>query len=299
MSFDEASTRWDNPFRIGRAKKIAGAIKDSVPAAAFGNVMEFGCGTGLISFSMIHEIGKGLLVDSSEGMIRIVHQKIEECGCDYIQARCADFTALDDYDGAFSLIYGSMALHHVHDLDAAGRAFSKALEKSGFLCIVDLCKDDGLMHKDDPDFNGHHGFDFRELSGLLEKFQLRFAKSDIIYRDSKIIDGESHPYGVSVADAADLNFYPVYFPGPALPGPSSSLAACPSGSSCTSRSLRSMARVRTPALSISLLADSSFCLVFSSTSPNLPNSVRTAPRRSQISLVRFSTARSGIPSAGC
>ncbi len=52
-----------------------------------------------------------------------------------------------------------------------------------------------------------------------------------------------------------------------------------------------MARERVPAFSISLLARSSFCFVRSSTSPNLPNSVFTAPRSSHISLVRFSTAR--------
>ena len=51
-----------------------------------------------------------------------------------------------------------------------------------------------------------------------------------------------------------------------------------------------MARVRTSASSIVLLASCSFLRVFARAAPNLPNSVLTAPSISQTSDERFSSA---------
>ena len=63
-----------------------------------------------------------------------------------------------------------------------------------------------------------------------------------------------------------------------------------SGSDSTVRNCRAIARVRTTAWSMLLLASSSFFLVLASTSPNLPNSVFTAPSTSQTSALRCSSA---------
>mmetsp|Transcript_61148 Transcript_61148/g.144400 ORF Transcript_61148/g.144400 Transcript_61148/m.144400 type:complete len:204 (+) Transcript_61148:1320-1931(+) len=71
----------------------------------------------------------------------------------------------------------------------------------------------------------------------------------------------------------------------------SSCWAVSSGRASTPLSLRVIARVRTSAASSVLPASSSFFLALANTSPNLPNSVLTAPSTSQTSAERFSSAK--------
>ena len=67
--------------------------------------------------------------------------------------------------------------------------------------------------------------------------------------------------------------------------------ASASGSSSTALSFPAMARVRTSAWSMVRLAVSSCLFTFPRTSPNLPNSLLTAPRISHTSQDRCSMAR--------
>ena len=63
----------------------------TLPAGAFSPVLEFGCGTGLLSFSLMDRIGTALLVDSSEGMIDIVRKKIADARAQgRVSALCRD-----------------------------------------------------------------------------------------------------------------------------------------------------------------------------------------------------------------
>ena len=71
----------------------------------------------------------------------------------------------------------------------------------------------------------------------------------------------------------------------------SSAALCSLSSCSTPLSARVIARVRTCAASIFFAARSKLSRVLLKTSPNLPNSVLTAPKTCYTSLARFSSAR--------
>lgn len=68
MSFNDYAKTWDTDERINRAKIIAQEISNSIEFGKNYSAMEFGCGTGLISFNL-HDKFEGItLVDSSKGM---------------------------------------------------------------------------------------------------------------------------------------------------------------------------------------------------------------------------------------
>ncbi len=46
--------------------------------------MEFGCGTGLISFNLADSFKESMLVDTSEGMIGILKDKRQTYGIDHL-----------------------------------------------------------------------------------------------------------------------------------------------------------------------------------------------------------------------
>jgi 16S rRNA A1518/A1519 N6-dimethyltransferase RsmA/KsgA/DIM1 with predicted DNA glycosylase/AP lyase activity len=78
MSFDNDAMTWDTDKRIDRARIIADKISNSISFNENYSVMEFGCGTGLVSFNLYKKYRSIALVDSSKGMIDILNLKIKK-----------------------------------------------------------------------------------------------------------------------------------------------------------------------------------------------------------------------------
>lgn len=78
MSFDNYAKSWDTDKRIDRAKIIANEISNSIGIKENYSAMEFGCGTGLISFNFYDKFRSIALVDSSKGMMDILNSKIDK-----------------------------------------------------------------------------------------------------------------------------------------------------------------------------------------------------------------------------
>ena len=78
MNFDDVAREWDNEKRIERAKVIANKIKTTISVTESKMAMEFGCGTGLISFNLSDVFKNITLIDNSEGMINVVNEKIKK-----------------------------------------------------------------------------------------------------------------------------------------------------------------------------------------------------------------------------
>ena len=77
MSFDLRAKNWDTEDRVTRAKEISEEIIRGLNLPKEISVMEFGCGTGLVSFNYKDIFDKITLIDSSQGMIDEVNQKIK------------------------------------------------------------------------------------------------------------------------------------------------------------------------------------------------------------------------------
>jgi ubiquinone/menaquinone biosynthesis C-methylase UbiE len=79
--FDSKARQWDdNPVFQERGLKIAEAIRKAVPLRRDMSALDYGCGTGLLSFPLKDEVGAILMADSSGGMLEVVNEKIAAQG---------------------------------------------------------------------------------------------------------------------------------------------------------------------------------------------------------------------------
>lgn len=161
--FDSKARRWDeNPVFQERGLKIAEAIRRTVPLNRQMNALDYGCGTGLLSFPLKDELGTILMADSSGGMLEVVNEKIAAQGVTNMTTLQLDLLADPPPAQCFDLIATSMTLHHVPDTDHILRVFYDLLNPGGYLCIADLDQEDGSFHG--PEIDVHHGFDRTDLS---------------------------------------------------------------------------------------------------------------------------------------
>lgn len=162
--FDSKARQWDeNPVFRQRAEKIAAGIRAAVPLSTSMTALDYGSGSGLLSFPLREELGHITLKDSSAGMLAVVQEKIAAQGVANMSVRQADLTAEPPPDERYDLIYSSMTLHHIPDTDAILRTFHDLLNPGGWLCIADLDLEDGSFHGIEVDV--HHGFDRTALQG--------------------------------------------------------------------------------------------------------------------------------------
>jgi ubiquinone/menaquinone biosynthesis C-methylase UbiE len=160
--FDTKARQWDeNPVFRERGLKIAQAIRHAVPLNSQMSALDYGCGTGLLSFPLKDELGAIVMADSSSGMLDVVAEKIAAQAVTNMTPVKLDLLIDPPPPQHFDLIYTSMTLHHVPDTDHILRVFHDLLNSGGYLCIADLDKEDGSFHG--PEVDVHHGFDQADL----------------------------------------------------------------------------------------------------------------------------------------
>jgi predicted TPR repeat methyltransferase len=192
--FDKAATGWDKKQpRVQLAAKISTAIA-GLPLSDQMDAMEYGCGTGLVGLSLAPTLGHLTAIDTSQGMLDVLQEKIVEQGITNIQPlRCNLLT--NDYNKKHDLIFCAMALHHIQEFEPLLQRFAELLNKGGYLALADLAKEDGSFH--DPSAEGvhHHGFNSEQLAAILTTAGLIGIKSEIIHTLSKG-EGEDKKYPV-------------------------------------------------------------------------------------------------------
>ena len=164
--FDKEAKQWEDPFRTKLAGDVADAISREVKLSKDMDVMDFGCGTGLVTLRLQPLVRSITGVDSSPGMLAVLEEKIRTQGLKNIRPTFVDFEKGDLIAGQFHLIACSMTLHHIPDVAALFRLWFEKLLPGGRLCFADLDTEDGSFH---PDNTGvfHFGFDRAQLKKLL------------------------------------------------------------------------------------------------------------------------------------
>ncbi len=185
MSFDINASTWDNdPKKTERAKVIAKEIQMVIPEKQDLSGFEFGCGTGLLSFALKDFFQKITLVDSSEGMIKVLREKIQDTNIKHFNALKTDLMQNDFPFAKVDVIYTLMSLHHIQDVNIILERFNALLSKDGFLCIADLVKEDGSFHSNGED-HYHNGFDKQWLTATLQKHNFEVIYYNICYTIEK------------------------------------------------------------------------------------------------------------------
>jgi ubiquinone/menaquinone biosynthesis C-methylase UbiE len=158
-SFDTEAATWDeNPRRVKVANDIADAISCESILTSDMDVLEFGCGTGLLTLRLRPLVHSVTGVDSSQGMLSVIRAKIEAQHLSNIKALYLDLEKGDVLEGRYDVVVCSMTLHHVKEIKPLLDQFYRVIAPNGYLCIADLDPDDGHFHGDN-DTVFHHGFD--------------------------------------------------------------------------------------------------------------------------------------------
>jgi 2-polyprenyl-3-methyl-5-hydroxy-6-metoxy-1,4-benzoquinol methylase len=188
--FDASARDWDSdPGKVERARAVADAMRAAIPLQRSMDALEYGCGTGLLSFALQADLGRITLADTSPGMLDVLREKIAVSQAANMHPLLLDLTSDPLPTERYDLTYSLMVLHHIEDTRHILGQFHALLKPSGILCVCDLDREDGSFHK--HEFDGHHGFTREELKGLAQAAgfeQVRFSTAYEIVRD-----GRSYP----------------------------------------------------------------------------------------------------------
>jgi predicted TPR repeat methyltransferase len=165
--FDTSAASWDEePRRLKLAADVAAAIMREVPLSPEMDVLDFGCGTGLVTLQLQPHVRSITGADSSQGMLKVLEEKISAGNLNNAGTQFLDPTSGKGIEGRFHLIVSSMTMHHVAELAPLFREFHAILLPGGKLCIADLDAEGGRFHSDNTGVM-HFGFDREQVTALL------------------------------------------------------------------------------------------------------------------------------------
>jgi ubiquinone/menaquinone biosynthesis C-methylase UbiE len=180
MSFDLKAKDWDkDPQKVERARVFAGEITKFLGKKKLSEALEFGSGTGLVSFQLKDRFRTITLADTSQGMMEVLTEKIRNEKILNMKPLLLDIFKDKNELSDFDIIYTLLVLHHIQDISKAFEVFKKLLKPGGYICIGDLITEDGTFHHKDPGFDGHKGFDTAELTKMLTKHGFRIEANMI------------------------------------------------------------------------------------------------------------------------
>jgi predicted TPR repeat methyltransferase len=193
--FDARAATWDDdPAKVERAQAIADAIVRSVPLASAMRAMEYGCGTGLLSFMLRPRLGEVTLADVSDGMLAVAADKIAAANDAAMHTVKLDLLVDPMPAERYDIIFSAMTLHHIPATDAILRRFHAALATNGLLCIADLDAEDGSFHG--TGFDGHAGFDRGLLGAMAQEAGFATVEFSTAHEIEKKVDGRPRRYPV-------------------------------------------------------------------------------------------------------
>jgi ubiquinone/menaquinone biosynthesis C-methylase UbiE len=168
MNFDLKARDWDkDPLKVERARVFAGEIIKFIGKKKITSALEFGSGTGLVSFQLKDHFKSITLADNSQGMTEVLTEKIKNEKILNMKPLFIDLFKDKNELSGFDIIYTLLALHHIRDINRTFEVFYRLLKPGGYVCIGDLVTESGSFHNNDRDFDGHNGFETKELKEKL------------------------------------------------------------------------------------------------------------------------------------
>jgi tRNA (cmo5U34)-methyltransferase len=165
--FDSRARDWDNnPIHWERSEAIAKNILELVPITPKMKALEYGAGTGILSFLLSDKFSEITLMDNSREMVQVMHEKVLNTKLKHLEPLLFDLEHSDYHARKFDCVFSQMVLHHVADTGEILNKFYQILHPGGFLAIADLYPEDGSFHG--VDANVHLGFDPAKLTETLK-----------------------------------------------------------------------------------------------------------------------------------
>jgi ubiquinone/menaquinone biosynthesis C-methylase UbiE len=197
--FNERAKTWDDdPMKTARAQAVAQGIRARVPLASAMAGLEYGCGTGLLSFALHLHFRHIVLADNSAGMLAVLQKKIDGAGILNMHPMMLDLMTDPPPPDRFDIVFSLMTFHHIPDTDRILNEFFALLASPGYLCIADLDSEDGSFHG--ADFSGHKGFDREELAQKAANAGFTNITFSSVFNISKGLPPKDFPVFLMVAE---------------------------------------------------------------------------------------------------
>jgi len=100
--FDKEAAQWDaNPGRVKLANEVADAVIREAKPAKDQDVLDFGCGTGLVTLRLQPLVRSIIGMDSSRGMLAALQDKVKRGGLTNIRTSFMDLEKGGSIEGRF------------------------------------------------------------------------------------------------------------------------------------------------------------------------------------------------------
>ena len=188
--FEAVASRWDsNPTRVKIAREVGDAILREVKMTPQMDVLDYGCGTGLLAMQLQPHVHSVCGADSSPAMVAVLQDKIATLKPGNVSTQLVDFERGAHASGSYDLIVSSMVTHHVPDTAALFKEWKRLLKPHGQIAFADLDTEDGAFHGDNTGVF-HLGFDRAELRKLLLAAGFTEIRDSTATSVSKEIEGQ-------------------------------------------------------------------------------------------------------------
>lgn len=213
--FNAEAAAWDNnPFVKKMSLEAWKAIQTHVPSLFSGtgdssrrpDVLEIGCGTGLLSLEVAPAANRLVAVDAAEGMIEVLSSKLVKPGAPQnitplaILLEDPEDKRMPAADGAnpdgprlkYDLIISHLVLHHIADLRQVLRTMLGCLKEGGMVALTDF-EDFGpearRFHPEGKmDGVERHGIGRTWMSTLMQDVGFKNVDVKVAWEHSKLVE---------------------------------------------------------------------------------------------------------------
>ncbi|CAK8724090.1 hypothetical protein GMJAKD_13585 [Candidatus Electrothrix aarhusensis] len=183
--FDQKARELDeHPVMREIALKFSQTFLTHVPLTQNCNILDYGCGSGLIGMHLYLNAKSIIMMDTSEGMLNILKEKIQKNDISNMEIMNCELEKAQIEPKSSDVIYMNNVLHHIEDVSAFLTVAKKILKPKGYLCIGDFEKEDGSFHDDNSDVR-HFGFEEHEIDKYLANCSLKKIKRERYYTIKK------------------------------------------------------------------------------------------------------------------
>ncbi len=184
--FDDLAKAWDSkPERVAGAMVFVDAIKEHLKCDINNfKVLDYGCGSGLVSFGFAGDVESVEGLDYSIGMIEVYNEKAKDIGMENIRGYIHNINKEDLSESKYDIAVTNMTMHHIDDVNNFVAKLSKSLKSGGQLFIADLYQEDGTFHSDNSDVV-HFGFEEEVIYNAYKNAGLKDIKIEKLHSIEK------------------------------------------------------------------------------------------------------------------
>jgi len=196
--FDSRAAQWDNlPRRVALGNAVVEAIRQEADPQHWMQLLDYGCGTGLVTLGLQPLVKEVIAVDSSKGMLEQLEIKARETGIVNLHTIFIDLDKDWRLPDGIDLLVSSMTMHHVPEVAPLLAHFRESMNPGAQLCIADLQQEDGSFH-DDSTGIPHKGFAIEEMERFFHEAGFRDIRTVPVLTVEKERDGKVKQYPVNL-----------------------------------------------------------------------------------------------------